>query len=143
MTRMKKLACSVSLILAGASPALADSSADANKPAAPKPPDAPKSLRMRPRQKPQVAQAAPDPQPSAVRATRDQVGQDVPAQRFDLRRNAGEVRLADDDELEQLPHLVVGGSSRPEPVEVGGVDDLPERRGGDADGDPRRCGRAG
>jgi len=44
---------------------LADPSADAGKPAAPKPPDAPKSLRMRPRQKPQVAQAAPDPQPAA------------------------------------------------------------------------------
>jgi iron complex outermembrane receptor protein len=52
MTRMKKLACSVSLILVGAGPVAAGTKADA-----------PKSLRMRPR--PQVAQAQPAPDAAA------------------------------------------------------------------------------
>src|SRR5882724_1458259 len=51
MTRMKKLACSVSLILVGAAPVAAN----------PNKVDAPKSLRMRLRPRPHVAQAAPDP----------------------------------------------------------------------------------
>jgi len=53
MTRMKKIACSVSLILVGAAPVAANTKTDA-----------PKSLRMRLRQRPHVAQAAPDPQPA-------------------------------------------------------------------------------